>query len=146
MTNSWFGREDPNLTEKLLAERPGIFNMALDALDRLRERGKFLQPESGREMAESLGDLSSDVALFVKECCELDSEARVMLDTLFQAYREWCGTQGFRCWWASQQFSEKLLAAQSQLKRVRPRTTASRKTFIAGIALRKITFSGGAKP
>src|SRR5262249_42928355 len=32
MQQSFYGREDENLTDKLLAERPGILNLALDAL------------------------------------------------------------------------------------------------------------------
>ena len=43
-------RADPNLTDKLLAERSGILNLALDALDRLWARGSLIQPASGIEL------------------------------------------------------------------------------------------------
>jgi hypothetical protein len=61
MQESFYGREDEDLTAKLLAERPGILNLAIEALDALRARGKLIQPETGIEMSERLGDLTSDV-------------------------------------------------------------------------------------
>jgi hypothetical protein len=39
-------------------------NLALDAFDRLRERGWFRQPASGVEMSENLGALTSDILCF----------------------------------------------------------------------------------
>ena len=38
-TDSFYGREDHNLTERLLRERPGILRWALTGWQRLRERG-----------------------------------------------------------------------------------------------------------
>jgi len=51
--------------------------LALDALDELRRRGKLLQSDSGVEMAERLGDLTSDVKVFVDECCEVGVKFQV---------------------------------------------------------------------
>jgi putative DNA primase/helicase len=48
LVRSFYGSEDPGLTERLLAERPGILLWAIEGWRRLRERGHFLQPESGR--------------------------------------------------------------------------------------------------
>jgi putative DNA primase/helicase len=67
MRETFVGREDPELTGKLLAERAGIMNLALDALDRLRARGRLLQPESGAEMARNLMTLTSDIVAFVED-------------------------------------------------------------------------------
>ncbi|MBA2425004.1 MAG: hypothetical protein H0V58_06560, partial [Actinobacteria bacterium] len=44
MTRSFYDEEDPELTTKLVAEAPGIFNWALEGLDRLTDRGHFKQP------------------------------------------------------------------------------------------------------
>jgi len=59
-TQSFLGREDVNLTDKLLAERAGIFNLCLDAFDRLRTRGRFLQPASGFDIFEILTDATTN--------------------------------------------------------------------------------------
>jgi putative DNA primase/helicase len=44
---SFHGRENPALTDELLAELPGIINVWVDGLKRLRSRGHFEQPTSG---------------------------------------------------------------------------------------------------
>lgn len=41
LTQSFLGREDTTLTDRLMTELPGIFNWALDGLDRLQKRGRF---------------------------------------------------------------------------------------------------------
>ena len=69
MQQSFRDRADPYLTSKLLAERAGIFNLALSALDALRARGHLEQCESGVEMSDRLGAITSDVSVFVEECC-----------------------------------------------------------------------------
>jgi putative DNA primase/helicase len=61
LAQSFYGREDPTLTDALLEKASGIFNWALEGLDRLLERGYFIQPESAREALRHLEDLSSPV-------------------------------------------------------------------------------------
>ena len=61
MTVPFFGREDPTLTGKLLKEIDGIFNWALEGLDRLRARGYFDIPASSRDALRHLEDLSSPI-------------------------------------------------------------------------------------
>jgi hypothetical protein len=43
-----------DLTEKLLAERAGILNWAMQGLRRLRARGRLIQPASGMELIQKL--------------------------------------------------------------------------------------------
>ena len=62
LTRSFYGHENPLLTDELLAEAPGIFNWALDGLDRLTERGYFVVPTSARESIDALADLASPAA------------------------------------------------------------------------------------
>jgi phage/plasmid-associated DNA primase len=121
MQQSFFGREDENLTEKLLAERPGILNLAMDALDELRERGKLLQSVSGVEMAERLGDLTSDVKVFVDECCDVGEKFQVRVSEIFVCWQDWCAAHNTRHGWGSNQFSEKLRSVLPTLTSGRPR-------------------------
>jgi putative DNA primase/helicase len=142
MKQSFVGREDRNLTAKLLAERPGIFNLALDALDRLRERGwQFLQPANGVEMVEDLSDLASPIRVFVKDHCEIGMPNSVKLETLFLKRRSWAAQHNQ---WPSseEEFSKKLRAAFHHIDSDRPRTfndkpNLGRKTVLRGIGLRK---------
>ena len=45
LTESFYGREDLGLTDKLTSELPGILNWALKGLDRLQKRGHFVPPK-----------------------------------------------------------------------------------------------------
>jgi putative DNA primase/helicase len=121
MQQTFYGREDPDLTKKLLAERPGILNLALDALARLRRRGRLVQCASGLGMSERLDDLTSDVGLFVKECCVVESGAEVLADKLFMRFQGWCEKEGIRYSIASQHLSEKIRAAVPTVRDTRSR-------------------------
>src|SRR5690606_10348188 len=57
MLKSFYGREDPTLSERLLEELPGILNWSLTGLKRLLKRGYFVQPESAAEAIEELYEL-----------------------------------------------------------------------------------------
>lgn len=94
LQNSFFGKEDPKLIDKLLKELPGILHWALAGLDRLRERGRFQQPESSKDVLEELEDLSSPVGAFVRDQCEIGAGYRVPVQELYQSYVAWCADTG----------------------------------------------------
>jgi hypothetical protein len=52
---------------KLLPEPPGILLWAIEGWHRLQEHGRFVQPDSGRELAGELEDLTSPVGVFIRE-------------------------------------------------------------------------------
>jgi len=136
MQQSFYGREDPDLTDKLLAERPGILNLALEALDRLRTRGEFIQPGSGAEMSESLEMLASNVTAFVNECCDVGPEHRALVDTIYQRWNLWCTAKGVRYGWEQNHFSEKLRAAVPTITSSRTRKDNPRRlTMLIGMRL-----------
>jgi putative DNA primase/helicase len=121
MMETFWGREDPDLTRKLLAERSGILNMALDALDHLRSHGRLIQPSSGLEMSENLTRLTSDVLAFVEECCVVDYNTSITVDKLFSRWDMWCASRKVRHGWGKNQFSEKIRAACPTVTSSRPR-------------------------
>ena len=94
LRNSFYGREDHALTEKLLAELPGILRWSLEGLQRLRERGHFVQPRSSREAIRQLEDLGSPVGAFVRERCVVKPGLSVTPGELFDAWKAWCQEQG----------------------------------------------------
>lgn len=91
---SFFGREDTALTEKLMGELPGILNWALDGLDRLDARGAFTQPDSGRDELDATRRLADPIGAFVEDWCEVDPAQSIRLDHLYLKYRNWCEAQG----------------------------------------------------
>jgi putative DNA primase/helicase len=93
-TRSFLGREDPELTKKLLVELPGILLWAVEGWRRVRERGSLTQPESGAPLLDDLGDLSSPVAAFVRDCCLVEPGREASVDELFGRWRWWCAQNG----------------------------------------------------
>ncbi|AGL13857.1 phage/plasmid primase, P4 family [Actinoplanes sp. N902-109] len=91
---SFFGREDTSLTDKLLGELPGILNWALDGLDRLNGRGRFTEPESGQAEADAVRRLSDPIGAFIEDWCHLGDDRTVDLDLLYLRYKAWCESEG----------------------------------------------------
>jgi putative DNA primase/helicase len=136
-TESWYGREDIKLTDRLLDELPGILAWAIVGWQRLRERGHFVQPEDGREMLEELDNLSSPVGAFVVEKCLVEPCARVSIDMIFEAWKSWCLINGKREPGTIQTFGRDLRAAVPSIKRNRPRDDeGSRYRGYEGIGLK----------
>jgi putative DNA primase/helicase len=95
LKKSFYGKEDLELTDKLLAELPGILNWALKGLHRLRQRGRFRMPKASLEAIRQLEDLASPVTAFLRDWCRLDPQARQNVKELFAAWRCWCEEHGF---------------------------------------------------
>jgi putative DNA primase/helicase len=94
LTRSWYGVEDTRLTDKLLAELPGILLWAIAGWQRLRQRGHFEPPESGRKLVRDMEDLASPIGVFLRECCELGPGYMVPVRDLWTRWASWCEAQG----------------------------------------------------
>lgn len=132
MTNSFFGREDPTLTDRLCTELPGILLWAIDGWKRLRARGRFVQPASAGEAMRDLEDLSSPVGAFVRDTCEVGVGHRVIVDDLFAAWQNWCQAEGIDHVPSKAVFGRDLMAAFPQ---VRKRKGTAGVQFYDGVAL-----------
>jgi putative DNA primase/helicase len=90
-------KRDPNLLEKLAAERDGIFMWALAGLKRLMGNGYlFSETEATRAEMRRYKVESNSALSFVEECCELDENAESIREELFQQYREYCHKNGLK--------------------------------------------------
>jgi putative DNA primase/helicase len=94
LTVSFLDKEDLTLQSTLVPELPGILNLALDGLDRLRGRGHFNMPKSSRESIRELEDLASPVRAFVREWCGTDPSWDVAVKELYDAYKTWADETG----------------------------------------------------
>lgn len=137
LTESFLDREELDLDRQLMAELPGIFNWALDGLERLRERGRFTQPESSREMVQELEDLGSPVSAFLRDRCEVGAGRQVGVDDLYHAWRVWCSGQGREHPGTVQTFSKDLRAHLPTLRtgHVGSARKGERKRVFRGISL-----------
>jgi len=133
LTESFYGKEDTGLTERLLRELPGILNWAVEGWQRLHERGHFVIPTSVRDVVNEIEDLSSPVAAFVREECVVGPGYRVPVDVLYDAWKGWCETEGRQAVTTRQTFGRDLAAAVVGINR---RRGTGMRPFYEGLSLR----------
>jgi putative DNA primase/helicase len=136
LVQSFYGREDPALTARLLTELSGILNWALVGYRRLRERGYFIQPKSAREAVEDLELLASPTKAFLNERCHVGPGQRVPVELLFQTWRMWCESVGRKDHGTKQTFGRDLKAAVPGLHIVQARDGDDRYREYEGIGLK----------
>lgn len=135
LRESFYGKEDPKLANRLAEELPAILNWAIEGLERLRARGYFQTPTSGEALRHELEDLESPVSMFVNECCKLGSDRAVPTDELYQAWRQWCEQNGFGPG-SKPTFARDLHAAYPAITNSQPRTNdGSRQRCKVGLSL-----------
>jgi putative DNA primase/helicase len=87
---SFFGREDPTLRDRLAKELPGILNWALDGLRDLREQGHFTQPTNSAELMEMMKFASSPILKCIEDEFEVGEEVEDSRDAVHATYKDWC--------------------------------------------------------
>lgn len=144
LTKSFYGQEDIELENKLIAELPGILVQAVAALQDLFKRGHFIQPESARDEVEQLKKLTSPIANFVGERCEVGEAAAgcwTSSDVLYAAWRQWCDEEGLQNVGSKSTFIRNLTAAVPGLVQKRSSELPNRPRGYLGITL-KISIVG----
>lgn len=134
LTESFYGREDPSLTEKLLDELPGILNWSIVGWHRLRDRGRFVQPRSVQGVLRELEDLASPVGAFVRERCDVGTARRGSVDDIYTAWTQWCDAAGCVTTTNKQAFGRDLAAA---VPGILTRTGTGGRRFFQGLGLKK---------
>jgi putative DNA primase/helicase len=137
LTESFYDKEDTELTDKLLAERSGILRWAVEGWQRLRQRRKFVQPDSGKDALRQMNDLASPIKTFVDECCNVGIFLNVRHDELYQAYRDWCDRVGRKYPEAPNTFGRNLRAAFPSIRDTQPVVNGERPRLYEGIDLKQ---------
>jgi putative DNA primase/helicase len=88
--------QNKNLKNELLAEKDGILNWMINGLKRLQARGYFEITGKVKEEVEEYRAENNNVLVFVKEECVLENEAEISKQGLYDAYAQWCKTNGYR--------------------------------------------------
>lgn len=145
-TKSFLGKEDPQLTSRLLAELPGILNWAIEGWRRLQARGYFVQPKSSLELLDELRELHSPVQTFVAERCELGADQGVDRKVLYNAWKLWCGDNGRDHPGTQAEFNRRLRACCSTIRKGHPRASdGTRPRIWHGIGLRNSAWGAYSK-
>jgi putative DNA primase/helicase len=96
LTKSFFGKEDPALTNKLATELPGILNWSIKGYRRLSQRGYFVQPKSSQDAIDEIEMLAAPVKAFIRDRCETGPNKSAKVELLWNAWQEWCHWEGRR--------------------------------------------------
>jgi putative DNA primase/helicase len=119
-TRSWLGREDRDLTARLLGQLPAILNWSLDGLKDLSELGRFTEPQASLDAVTALADLVSPISAFLRDCCDRHPELEVPCAELYRHWRNWAEDNGQRPG-SAQTFGRNLRSVISGLRVGRPR-------------------------
>ncbi|WP_051260154.1 DNA primase family protein [Corynebacterium sputi] len=96
LTQTFRGREDVELGNKLTAELPGIFNWALAGLQRLDEQGRFTIPGTHDQVTEIMADSASPLQVFVNDRYDVtgDENDIIPVSEVHRKYRNHCDDMG----------------------------------------------------
>lgn len=133
---SFLGKEDTGLEGRLMAELPSILNWSLVGLDRLDERGKFLQPESSATAIEILAESVSPFNAFLDERCVVGPEHSVSKDVLYAAWEAWCLDSKRDHPGTKEGLAKRLFSVNPGIRSVRGREGERRIQTYQGIAIR----------
>ena len=137
MTKSFYDKEDTDLSHKLSKELSGIFNWAMEGLERrLARGGHFLQPQSGKDLLELMSELGNPIGSFVDEALIFEPEAKVNKDEVFACYKHWATRKNIP-YGTELAFKRRFLAATQEyaIQTALDRTKGSRSHVYLGVKL-----------
>lgn len=135
MRRSFYGQEDRTLTARLLQELPGIFKWALPGRARLYARGHFIQPKASAGTIDDMRELNAPLLEFLDRCCERAPEAEEGRDLVYEAWRQFCSSNG-RNPGRKEHFFKELYAAAPDVESTRPRVDGGRSWRLEGLRLK----------
>lgn len=86
---------DPQLLQKLLEEKSGIFTLLMWRYRRLSRRKDFELPEQSKEALEGYRLKNDTERTFANECLKKDENGKIQTKDLHAAYKAWCVENGF---------------------------------------------------
>lgn len=132
--NSYEGKEDIDLLDRLLAEIPGITNWALEGLRLLKAAGRFKNPAAGEKILRDFVYLSSPIQAFLDECGEVGDGKEVRRNDLQLAWHRWCDDNGHMPG-SNNDLGRKLRAAIPRIDDERRRVDGRRDRWHTGLGL-----------
>ena len=123
LNETFFGREDVDLSEKLADERQGILMWAIEGWRRVRKQKRIMEPVTSGMARESMDDISSPLNQFLVELCEVGSgeEFTVRTDDIYQVWKAWCKHEEVFWKGSRSQFGRDLMATVPRVDRARVR-------------------------
>jgi putative DNA primase/helicase len=94
-TENFEGREEKGLEEKLLSEKPGILNWALEGLKMWQREGLQPQPKAVVKATEKYKKDSDTVGQWLEARTDPKSTSTVKSSTAYNDYRDWATENGY---------------------------------------------------
>jgi len=94
MTESFLGREDLSLRQRLEPEVAGVLLWAIEGWRRLKARGHFELPPSSIEVVNDFAEVGTPLAMFVRMKCVKERDALANVDTFFEVWTQWQSSEG----------------------------------------------------
>lgn len=88
-------QRDPLLLDKLKTELPGVLRRWVNALHRLRDRGRFDEPDSSKAMVDRYILENDPVKVWVAQRINFREEGPTPIDELYADYVEWAKLNGY---------------------------------------------------
>ena len=136
MMQSFLGKEDHHLTNKLLTELPGILRWSLDGLDRVVTSDQFTVSDASEATIVAMHDLVSPMSAFVRDRCKRNPSGDVAVATLFAAWTAWCEDNGRDHTGTVQSFGRDLMAVVPGVRVTQPTVDNQRVRHYCGLTLR----------
>ncbi|MET7902058.1 phage/plasmid primase, P4 family [Streptomyces sp. NPDC005355] len=134
-TQSFLGREDLGLLDRLLTEIPAILRWSLDGLDRLTKQGRFTEPASSSDVRGEMNANASKVKEFAEDKCEFGADKQIPVQDLFDEYKAWCINRGFSAG-SIETFGTQFSAAyRGKFTKSRPTVNGRRMQVYKGVTL-----------
>lgn len=140
-TESFVGREDRGLGDRLDKETAGILNWAIDGLRRLNTNNKFTEPQASKEMVDDMKRDMFPLADFCEEACIVENSAFISSKDLYKGYLYFCNSNGIKKPMSQNYFGKILKASYLNVNQVRDSNGRGWK----GIKLNDLV-SAGVKP
>jgi putative DNA primase/helicase len=135
MKNSFFGKEDQGLADRLIGELPGILNWSLDGWKTLQARRRFVQPASSAAAQRDFEDLGSPIGAFVRDCCIIGPTASCRPDDLYKRWLAWCHEQNITHPGTVQTFGRDLRSVIPGIRTIQHRVQGTPERFYEGVTL-----------
>lgn len=90
---------DKQLSVKLARELPGIFNWALEGLDRLERNGRFTIPDTHEQTIQTMQESAAPIKAFLRDTYTVTGNLKHWVEVsgdhgVLKAYRAWCEDSG----------------------------------------------------
>lgn len=115
-----------------LGEGPGIFAWALQGLARLRQQRDFSHSAICNQAGEQNRRDCNPAAQFLHEACQVDRHRQILVQEVYQRYRQWAVENGYHPV-ASNRFGQEVFRVFPMCERIQGREGGQRTWSYRGI-------------